>query len=331
MKRVLVEGFHCIPDGVQNAMRYAATHQWQAFVKQNGAIAAFQQLRRLGGQTSVRFLVDLLAPGIITAEGYVWLAFALKLGSRLSHTVLERMTSAKHVEGVQERARTLTDIQLDHNGSQALEEVRTEEWRHVVKYFNWWQLRVVAAKEHKIAMERELGQHVQERGLCHEYLVNAKRAVEESLLDPVLQPRECFGGIELATRNVSTRSYCTVDEFEALLDQNTFPTPCAPVYAEGPLFCAELQSQLLDITLSFTEDFNGWQEVWATSGLLVEEDAILLLDGQLAIEDTEDLPLSCGLFERRVPLEKPRLGLAQRFSCHIHQPLLRKLHLLLGR
>ena len=86
MKRLVVEGFHCVPDGVQNAVRYAATHQWQAWVKQNGTVAAFQQLRRLGGQTTVRFLVDLLAPGIITAEGYVWLAFALKYGSCLSHT-----------------------------------------------------------------------------------------------------------------------------------------------------------------------------------------------------------------------------------------------------
>ena len=106
----------------------------------------------------------------------------------------------------------------------------------------------------------------------------------------MLQPRECFGGIELATRHVSTRSYCTVDEFEALLDQSTLAAPSGAIHTEGPLFCAELQSQLLDITLSFAEDFNGWHEVWATSGLLVEEDAILLLDGQLAIEDSEDLP-----------------------------------------
>ena len=317
MKRLVVEGLYGIPDGVQNAMRYAAAHQWQAFVKQNGAVAAFQQLRRLGGQTSVRFLVDLLAPGIITAEGYVWLAFALKYGSCLSHTMLQGLATAKHVEVVQERTRALTDIQLDDDGSQALEQVRVQETGDVVKYFYWWQLRVVAAKEHKVAMERELGQHVQERGLCHEYLVNAKRAVEESLLDPVLQPRECFGGIELATRNVSTSSHCTVDEFETLLDQSAFPTACASVYAEGPLFCAELQSQLLDITLSFTEDFNGWHEVWATSGLLVEEDAILLLDGQLAVEDSKDLPLSRAFFQE--PVAENRLGTVQRLTTNLHE------------
>ena len=181
MKRVLVEGFNGIPDGVQNAVRYAAAHQWQAFVKQNGAIAAFEQLRRLGGKTSVGFLIDLLAPGIITTQGYVRLAFALKLGTRLSHTMLERMTSAKQVEFVEERTGALTNIQLNNDRSRAFEKVGAEEWRHVVKYFNWWQLRVVAAKEHKIALERELGQYVQERSLCHKYLVDAKRRIEETL------------------------------------------------------------------------------------------------------------------------------------------------------
>ena len=198
MKRLALQSSHFIPNSVQDAVCYAASHQWQAWVKT--AVVAFEQLRRLGGKTSVGFLIDLLAPGIITAEGYVWLAFALKYGSCLSHTMLQGLATAKHVEVVQERTRALTDIQLDDDGSQALEQVRVQETGDVVKYFYWWQLRVVAAKEHKVAMERELGQHVQERGLCHEYLINAKRAVEESLLDPMLQPRECFGCIELATR-----------------------------------------------------------------------------------------------------------------------------------
>ena len=127
MKRLVVEGLNGIPDGVQNAVRYAAAHQWQAWVKQNGTVAAFQQLRRLGSQTTVRFLIDLLAPGIITAEGYVWLAFALKYGSCLSHTMLQGLATAKHVEVVQERTRALTDIRLDDDRSQALEEVRVEK------------------------------------------------------------------------------------------------------------------------------------------------------------------------------------------------------------
>ena len=133
---------------------------------------------------------------------------------------------------------------------------------------------VVAAKEHTIILEHELGQYVQESSLCHKYLVNAKRRIEETSLNPVLEPRECFSGIELPTRNVSSRSYCTVQKFETLLDQSTLATPCAPVHTETPLFCAELQSEFRDITLSFLEDDTGWHEVWGTSGFLVEEDTI---------------------------------------------------------
>ena len=76
------------------AMRHPTSGKPWPFVKQNGAVAAFEQLRRLGSKTSVGFLIDLLAPGIITAEGYVWLAFALKYGSRLSHAMLQGLASA---------------------------------------------------------------------------------------------------------------------------------------------------------------------------------------------------------------------------------------------
>ena len=113
--------------------------------------------------------------------------------------MLERLTTAKHIEVVQERTGTLADVKLeDDPPSQTLEKIRLEEWRNLVKLFNWWQLKIIAAKEHKAAMETELGEYVQERGLCHKYLVDAKRAVEESLLNPVLQPAQSFCGVELA-------------------------------------------------------------------------------------------------------------------------------------
>ena len=104
--------------------------------------------------------------------------------------MLERMASAKQVEFVEERTRTFTDIQLNDHRSEALEEVGVEEWRYVVKYFNWWQLRVIAAEEHGIILERELSQHVQQGSLCHKYLVDAKRRVEETFLTPVLEPAQ---------------------------------------------------------------------------------------------------------------------------------------------
>ena len=63
--------------------------------------------------------------------------------------MLERMAAAKQVEFVEERTGALTDIQLNDNGSQTLEKVGAEEWRHVVKYFYRWQLRVVTAQQEK--------------------------------------------------------------------------------------------------------------------------------------------------------------------------------------
>ena len=136
MKRLVFESDNFVPNTVQDAVCYAASHQFKAWVQKYGAVAAFQQLRVLGSKTTIGFLVDLLAPGIISAQGYARLAFALKLGTRLSHTVLERLTTAKHVEGVQARAAALTDVQFDANGSQALEEVRIKETRHIVKYLS---------------------------------------------------------------------------------------------------------------------------------------------------------------------------------------------------
>ena len=130
--------------------------------------------------------------------------------------MLERLTTAKHVEAVQERTAALTDIQFDTDRSQALEKVTVNETRDIVKHFYWWQLRVVARKQHEVAMQRELGEHVQERSLAHKYLVDAKRRVGETFLNPVLQPRECFGGIELTTRNVSPGGDCaTIDLLQA--------------------------------------------------------------------------------------------------------------------
>ena len=190
MKRLVFEGDNFVPNTVQDAVIYSASHQFKAWVQQYGAIAAFQQLRVLGSKTSVGFLIDLLAPGIISAQGYARLAFALKMGTRLSHTVLERLTTAKHVEFVQERTTALTDIQFNADRGQALEEVRVNETRDVVKYFYWWQLRVVARKEHEIAMQREFCEHIQERGLAHKYLVDAQRRIEETFLDQVLQVSE---------------------------------------------------------------------------------------------------------------------------------------------
>ena len=332
MKRLVFDDDNFVPNTVQDAVCYAASHQFKAWVQKYGAIAAFQQLRVLGSKTTIGFLVDLLAPGIISAQGYARLAFALKVGTRLSHTMLEGLTTAKHVEFVQERTAALTDIQFNTDRSQALEKVTVNESRDIVKYFYWWQLRVVARKQHEVAMQRELGEHVQERSLAHKYLVDAKRRVEETFLNPVLEPRECFSGIELTTRNVSSGGDCAViQRLQAFPRDEGLSTPRGAIQTEAPLFTCELQSQLDDVRFSFSEDSDGWQEVWGFSGFLVEEDTILLLSGQLAVENSEDLTFTSGAFHNSFLREEPPHGLVQRLTGHIHQSLFRQVHLLLRR
>ena len=332
MKSLVFDGDHSIPNTIQDVVRYTASHQFKAWVQQYGTIAAFQQLRILGSQTAVGFLVDLLSPGIISAQGYARLAFALKLGTRLSHTVLERLTTAKHVESVEAGTAALTDIQFNADRGQALEEVRVNETRDVVKYFYWWQLRVIARKEHEIAMQREFCEHVQERSLAHKYLIDAQRRIEETLLDPVLQPRECLSGIELTTRNVSSGGDCAViQQLQAFPRQEAFPAAWGAVQAETPLFTCELQSQLDDVRFSLAEDLDGWQDVWSFSGYLVEEDTVFLSGGQLAIKDSENLALASGAFHDSFLREEPPLGLVQSLTGYVHQRVFRQLHLLFRR
>ena len=104
-------------------------------------------------------------------------------------------------------------------------------------------------------METELGQYVQERGLCHKYLVDAKRCVEETLLNPVLQPRECFSGIQLSTHNMSPGGNCaTVQHLQAFPRNETFTTTRRPIQAEVRLFTCELQCQLDDVRFAFADD-----------------------------------------------------------------------------
>ena len=89
----------------------------------------------------------------------------------------------------------------------------------------------------------------------------------------MLQPRECFSGIELSTRNVRPGGDCTIiQQLQAVASQEAFPRTRRTIKTEIPLFTSELQGQLDDVRFSFTEDFDGWQEVWGNSGFLVEAD-----------------------------------------------------------
>ena len=66
MNHLAVQRFQRVPDTIQNAVRYAAADQGKTWMKQYLSVVALEQLRRVGGKASVGFLVNALAPGIIT-------------------------------------------------------------------------------------------------------------------------------------------------------------------------------------------------------------------------------------------------------------------------
>ena len=136
MNQLAIQRLQCVPNTIQNAVRYTAAYQWEPWVQKHLTVVALEQLRRLGSKAAVGFLVNALAPGVITAEGYARLAFALKSGVSLGHCLFERVTPAHHIEVVQETAGTLADVKLeDHPPRQTLEKIGLEEWRNLVKLF----------------------------------------------------------------------------------------------------------------------------------------------------------------------------------------------------
>ena len=78
-----------------------------------------------------------------------------------------------------------------------------------------------------------------------------------------------------------------------------FPVPGGPYKQKFRFFTSELQGQLDHARFSFTEDFDGWQEVWGCAWFLVEEDTVRLLSGQCTIEDSEEFPLASGFCHDR--------------------------------
>ena len=80
----------------------------------------------------------------------------------------------------------------------------------------------------------------------------------------------------------------------------------------------------LDVAFSFSENLDGWQKVWGHASLLFEEDTIFLLDGQLAIEDTEHLAFPTRTLDQTWAVERqPVAGLVQGLPGRATQYLLR--------
>ena len=70
-----------------------------------------------------------------------------------------------------------------------------------------------------------------------------------------------------------------------------FSGPRGAEEEESSPFFEEPRDQGGDVTFTFAPDFDGWQEVWGCAGLMLEDEAILLLHGQCTLLETEvDLP-----------------------------------------
>ena len=128
----------------------------------------------------------------------------------------------------------------------------------------------------------------------------------------MLQPRKCDPGIELATRNVRSGTASDVglpvssfrEQLEALAEEPALATSGRAVQHKVPLFTRELQSELLNITLPFTEDPDVWQKVWGATSLLLEEDTLFVLPGNLGEGVSKDTVLTSVLDKGGGPVQR---------------------------
>ena len=128
----------------------------------------------------------------------------------------------------------------------------------------------------------------------------------------MFQTRESHAGVELAGRNVSPgrasddRPPLVVlgQQLQALAEEEALAYSWRSDQEETPLFTCELQRELLDIhSLSFADDLDVWQDVWAGTELLVEEGALLVLSGHLPSDPAKHAPLATpGFQEPRLPV-----------------------------
>ena len=176
-----------IPYGICNAVVRLNANQWRAMIQQYGPVFALQQARIFGGQAAVAFLIDLLTPGIINRQGYVRLAFCLKHATGLVHTLRKTSRATKQAEVVQPEVRALTDIQFNTDGRDDFQEIARHEQRHaitMIRVLYRWKLSVISRKYHKVVVERNLCEDVQEGIFHHEKFVKYQRAFEKNLSGP---------------------------------------------------------------------------------------------------------------------------------------------------
>ena len=110
---------------------------------------------------------------------------------------------------MQPDVRALANIQFNTDGRDDFQEIARHERRHaitMIRVLYRWKLSVISRKYHKVVVERNLCQDVQEGIFHHEKFVKYQRAFGKTFLDPVLEPAQSDPGIELRRCHMSSRA-----------------------------------------------------------------------------------------------------------------------------
>ena len=310
-----------VPATIQDFIIVLATDQLETFVKPRWAVICFQKCCVLCFQPGVRFLINGAATIVREAQADIWIASCAKQGSRFGKKEIKRIIStAKESVIVQRLIRAMTNIQFNHDRSEAFHEIGSHEvwWdMSVESVSDWGELTIISSKEHlDIPMKRNLGNNIEQRTFCHEKLVQAKRALQSSsLLNFMLQPRESNSVIELSGGHVSTTTTCDKrpalvilrEQLEAFSEEGGFSSPRSAEEDEIALFTSQGQSEFSDVFLPFAENLDVWHELRRADEVLLEE-GTLLHCAHLAVSETKDRTLASTALDVNwpIPVETPR-------------------------
>ena len=117
-----------VPATIQDFIIVLATDQLETFVKPRWAVICFQKCCVLWFQPGVRFLINGAATIVREAQADIWIASCAKQGSRFGKKEIKRIIStAKESVIVQRLIRAMTNIQFNHDRSEAFHEIGSHE------------------------------------------------------------------------------------------------------------------------------------------------------------------------------------------------------------